>query len=144
MIVDEDASNTRLLHDFLHNCSEGRFATSLSILFGNCVEKIAENDRHQTYSRLTSNKIFVLYEIPFLLGQKEKESHRLNYLKDNLLVNTKVPNGRKILFLDPLILLPRLLRIFRRPEVNLVRALELERPFDLSKLVANWTSLPKH
>ena len=82
------------------------------------VKKIAENDRHQTYSRLTSNKIFVLYEIPFLLGQKEKESHRLNYLKDNLLVNTKVTNGRKILFLDPLILLPRLLRIFRRPEVN--------------------------
>ena len=41
-IVDEDASNARLSHGLLHNYSAGRFATSLSILFGNCVEKIAE------------------------------------------------------------------------------------------------------
>ena len=59
--VNDDASNARLLHDFLHNCSEGRLATSLSILFGNSVEKIAEKlsnttYRYQTYSRLTGNK----------------------------------------------------------------------------------------
>ena len=36
----DDTSHARLWHDFLHNCSEDRFATSLSILFGNCIEEI--------------------------------------------------------------------------------------------------------
>ena len=41
-IVDDDTSHACLWHDFLHNCSEGKFATALSILFGNCVEKMGE------------------------------------------------------------------------------------------------------
>ena len=50
-IIDDDVSNARLLHDFLHNCSERRSATPLSILFGNCVEEIAEKLIDTTSSR---------------------------------------------------------------------------------------------
>ena len=39
-----------------------------------------------------------------------------------------------------MILLPRLIRICRRPEVKPVRVLQLERPFDLFKSVANETN----
>ena len=81
-IVDDDAFHARLWHDFLHNCSEGIFGTSLSILFGNCGKKIAEkndkHDRYQTCSRLPSNKILVLYEIPYRWEQKEKKIKLLN------------------------------------------------------------------
>ena len=42
LIVDDDASNARLLYDFLRNCSGCKFATSHCILFGSCVEEVVE------------------------------------------------------------------------------------------------------
>ena len=89
-IVDDDASNARWLHGFLHNYSAGRFATSLSILFGNCVEKIAEivkHDWYQTYSRLTSNKCRTSG------NERKKKSNRFIYLWDYLLFHTACKRG---------------------------------------------------
>ena len=42
-VFRKNTANARFLKDFLHDCSEGRLATTLFILFGNCVEEIAES-----------------------------------------------------------------------------------------------------
>ena len=44
-VVHNNTANARFLKDLLHDCSEGRLATTLFILFGNCVEEIAESWR---------------------------------------------------------------------------------------------------
>ena len=74
-IVDDDASNARLLHGFLHNYSAGRFATSLSILFGNCVEKIAEKLLNTTGIRHIRDLLATNAVSPGTKGKKIKSLH---------------------------------------------------------------------
>ena len=74
-IVDDDASNARLLHGFLHNYSAGRFATSLSILFGNCVEKIAEKLLNTTGIRHIWDLLATNAVSPGTKGKKIKSLH---------------------------------------------------------------------
>ena len=75
MIVDDDASNARLLHDFLRNCSECKFATSHCILFGSCVEKVVEKSINTTANnglRITieaNKQIINFLDITFNLNQ---------------------------------------------------------------------------
>ena len=75
LIVDDDASNARLLHGFLHNYSAGRFATSLSILFGNCVEKIAEKLLNTTGIRHIRDLLATNAVSPGTKGKKIKSLH---------------------------------------------------------------------
>ena len=76
-IVDDDASNARLSHGLLHNYSAGRFATSLSIPFGNCVEKIAEKLLNTTGIRHIRDLLATNAVSP---GTKGKKSNRFIYL----------------------------------------------------------------
>ena len=70
-------------HSFWQLCREDRW-------------KIDEHDRYQIYSRLTSQKILALYEIPYLWEQKEEKSNRLIYLWDYLLVNTACKQRKRM------------------------------------------------
>ena len=75
-IIDDDASDARLSHGLLHNYSAGRFATSLFILFGNCVEKIAEKLLNTTGIRHIRDLLATNAVSP----GKERKSNRFIYL----------------------------------------------------------------